>query len=385
MIKALALLLFILTVLMGRSYGQENFRLNTKRVPIKIDVSQATEKAGLMKLQKILLLKNPMDVISSVDKILINDNLIFAFDKQQELLHSFSLDDGTYINTLNKIGVAPNETVGLADFAIDSLKNEVILYDPKGRKLVFVDFNGTFQRVHPILPYAREFSVLNKNELLFYFDHNFPGESTNFAIIDYAGELKTKFFPMPQGKCLGTELCGITSPSPHSDEMYVSNSFGNTIYLLDKDRAINPVYYFDCGSASLPDDPKEICNAFDQGLNGLSVCFLTKRFFVLKNKKTYISYIKEAKFQFLIVESSGNIAQSYTPKEEFYKRIFNVSIGSYQNNLISVISPYHVKSVLTGDSEKQFSLKTEAGDAEMYLRTFDKRNGSVLIGIFEIK
>ena len=190
---------------------------------------------------------------------------------------------------------------------------------------------------------------------------------------------------MFKGDCLSTDFCGILATSVDPDKVFLSNSFGNTIYLLDKNKKLIPKYYFDCGQEGLPDNPDEICKTFARGLEKFSICFLTKKLFELENNSIFLSYMKKNRRKFIFLNQiDENELENFMLKEEFLKRIFEEPVGAYQNNLICPISGYSINRVLQGGEEKLFDLNTELGVNQKKILKFDERDGNILIGFFEI-
>jgi len=170
---------------------------------ILVDPGAAGEENAteFFKEVKFIKLESSEDnLIGEITKIIFSADQIYILDRFTKTIFIFDIK-GKFITKIRSVGEGPGEYAYLKDFNLDSVKNELVLYDMAHQKFLFYELDGT---------YKKEI----RNGLFF-----------------------SKFFP------LGNGLWGLESPGRSNDP---SNYFNILIYDQNKNQVVNrflPIRY----------------------------------------------------------------------------------------------------------------------------------------------
>ena len=118
-------------------------------------------------LYYVKLETNSKCLIGNIDKIIsIKDRLIIIerFNRQSVLMFS---DKGEFLTEISKSGKGPGEYISLSDVAVDKNKEEIVLFDGRGRKRLFFDLDGKFLREEITYFYSTNFEILSNGNYLY--------------------------------------------------------------------------------------------------------------------------------------------------------------------------------------------------------------------------
>jgi len=86
---------------------------------------------------------NNNSLLRTIDRICIDDDRLFVFDKSLNKLVVFDLT-GKYLAHIHRIGNAPSEYVGVMDFCLDVKNKQVIFLCDKPYKMMRFSYDGEF-------------------------------------------------------------------------------------------------------------------------------------------------------------------------------------------------------------------------------------------------
>ncbi|WP_226695365.1 6-bladed beta-propeller [Neotamlana sargassicola] len=147
-------------------------------------------------------------LFGKVDKILIEDDLIFILDEDgTKSIFIFDMN-GKFISKINKHGRGPDEYSAIRDFTLDSENRQVIVFDDFLAKLFYYRYDGTFVKTEKTFFRFREFSKLGSNT--YYYlgsadNKHYPFLEENFIVKQNKGKFIETAIENPQYKFIRLE------------------------------------------------------------------------------------------------------------------------------------------------------------------------------------
>ena len=93
-------------------------------------------------IQYIFLETSEECLIDKIDKIMIDDSLVFIYNKKQFFIFNTS---GAYNRSIGRLGKGPGEFLRIMDFTINRTEKKIFIYDSDQRKVLRYNYNGTFE------------------------------------------------------------------------------------------------------------------------------------------------------------------------------------------------------------------------------------------------
>lgn len=94
-------------------------------------------------------------LISQVEKIRIHNGMVYILNGGSNANLLCFDNNGRFVRKIGRRGRGPKEYIELWNFEIDPIRNELLLLDNEGQKILVFDLNGDFRREVKI-PYAAE-------------------------------------------------------------------------------------------------------------------------------------------------------------------------------------------------------------------------------------
>lgn len=117
---------------------------------INVDMSNKVSFDDIVEnLQYVKLEENDNALFTYISKFRVYKNRIYVLDVYTTNTVCVFDTTGKYINSINDIGRANNEFLGIVNMEFDYVKDELILDDDMGGKLLFYDSDGNFKRTQP--------------------------------------------------------------------------------------------------------------------------------------------------------------------------------------------------------------------------------------------
>lgn len=212
------------------------FNIDTLQNDDPIYLSQFFTSSKVIKLES-----NEDCLINRINNIQIHNDTIYIFDRSLKSIFIYSLD-GKYISKISRVGRGPGEFNHPVDFDIDTIKDEIAIYDWTNRKLNFYNLNGRFLRrvqykfrflsfklvdnkIYTFVPFAENIDD-NKAFLLSVIDDDLKILSKYFKYTDYSHLPRMIEF-----------ICGGNFYASDYDLKFYMN-YCNTIYSIKNDEII---------------------------------------------------------------------------------------------------------------------------------------------------
>ena len=167
----------IIDITMGLKAKNEAFRL-----------SRIAER-----IEYIFLETKEECLINNIDKIMIDDDQVFIFNKKQFFIFYTS---GLFKRSIGNFGRGPGEYLRIMDFTINTDDNEIYIYDSDQKKVIVYDYEGNLIFEIKVEGYPTCITCYNNKFLYFsYVRPDFVGND-NYGISVYTlkGELLKKVF-----------------------------------------------------------------------------------------------------------------------------------------------------------------------------------------------
>lgn len=182
-------------------------------------------------------------LMGEIDKICIEDELIFVKEKNQKLF-VFSMS-GKFLNKIGSIGQGPEELLTLVDFYVNKEKKYVGIYDCWGSKIVRYSFDGKFISSHNCtkkMNYRSGIIGQKGNDLLVGMSNYKDSRYAYLAISEENYNLVGEYLPYSIVG-VGTASCSLASRSAsHSiNGFFATTLFSDSIYKFNQQNIPKPI------------------------------------------------------------------------------------------------------------------------------------------------
>ena len=120
---------------------------------ITLDIDGAEERVpSISEVKSIVLETNDTNLVGAISKVLVRNNHIYIFDRNNGKISIFSID-GRHISTIDRRGAGPQEYILPIDmdvdkngniFVADASKRNVVVYTPKGKFIKKIEVGRIF-------------------------------------------------------------------------------------------------------------------------------------------------------------------------------------------------------------------------------------------------
>lgn len=224
----------------------------------------------ILKEQKLIQLEtNENCMIRHIDEIIAYDNRIIVVDKTREQVAFIFSAEGEFLAQLGSKGRGPNEYLSLRDIALNNKTSEIVLYDGKGRKLMFYDKNGKFIKKKNSFVYGDNLAIINENCFVYSQLNNVNTHISGIhdyqiIIADSTQQIISKAFsynyPERNKKI---DIYNMFNFSNYSNKLYFNPLFTNQVYQITDEASIDLVYDFNLKEMDVLNNLKDFKNNDD--------------------------------------------------------------------------------------------------------------------------
>lgn len=301
----------------------------------------------------------PKSLIGQILKIEIHGDKIFILEKTRSRLLVFS-NKGKFLNQIGTKGRGPHEYSTIRDFCLDPKNKKAIVYDDRGSKLVYYNYDGIFSKMESLPLRCWNFSL---HDDVFYFyvgvssnEHLPYAQKYNLAIKPIKSPVVNKFsIPVDPNKAIFA-----TENYFNANSKSLTFSLGiekNMIYKINKEKVI-PEYKIIFDKHQITEKhliDAEFRNNLSKNSHKLGLVLYGGNH-LLSNNYIYFKYIYNNTFNHLIYNKKSkkmmawNAYNSNDPYSLFgiaplyliyNEDIFVTTISPY---ILSQISPKRVKN-----------------------------------------
>ncbi len=288
-------------------------KINPSQYPDKNVFTYDLEKkvldgANTFKLSKISnstlyvnLKKQDSYTISKVEKVEIDDSLIFVFEKDEGIF-IYNLK-GDLLNSIRKDSSFLLKRPIF--FNLDKIRKHILIYDDDLRSLLFFNYNTEFvKEIKLIKEYFQYFAPFYDDRVLAYTIRPFTqyNRGFNMALIMGSGEISERFLyrkePLSEKNTLAIAINRLYT---YHDTLSLWQFYYDTIYRILPDAVLKPKYSFLLGSLKMPtnifDNVKDANNS--QKYASIRDVIETENYF-------FIKVLSNAKVRHLVIDKISN-------------------------------------------------------------------------------
>ena len=278
---------------------------------------------------------NDRSSFGTINKVIIEDNLIFVLDIEFAKKALIFDIEGKFVGELGQKGKGPNEYILLQDLDIDRVNKQVILFDVKGRKLLYYKYNGEFIKKVQLQDYpGMTFSSISPEKIAFYL--HLPVKKNNQLLIySQNGKLVSQHFPF-----VNKDITYVMPEyfSKVDNNIFFIPIFYDKIFKIDKDANISQVFDFQIADLMVNDKDKRIYKTSAK-------LFKLKKFMDFENLvvNNNNQFICQNNFNNSVFQIVGNL-DSKKMKVGYlkfnYKNMPSGAIASYNDYFVATFHPY---------------------------------------------
>ncbi|MDR1370162.1 MAG: 6-bladed beta-propeller [Dysgonamonadaceae bacterium] len=224
---------------------------NTKELIVDQSIQICEDEDYFKECVPVFLETNSNSLIKKIDKIMLDDDFLFVFDRSMNNVVIFN-KNGDYISRISSVGIGQGEYKQLTDVCIDPVKKQIVLCPDYPNKLMFFDYSGNFLHEKSIKELYREIVMIDEH---FYLLRSMPHKDKEnpcfLSRIDNDTFGEDCFFTPPT-----------ISDSPFFDfghlltrgksDVFFTTRYNNSIYKITPEK-IEKAYNIDFKSENLPD------------------------------------------------------------------------------------------------------------------------------------
>ncbi len=195
-------------------------------------------------------------LIGHVDRIFIHKDRIIILDRYKARgVFIYDLH-GNFLNKIQRIGRGPGEYIEVTDAAVNYAKNEITIFDQRGRHLLFYDLDGKFISDRPVYFQFVELAYLPDGNavLLNYSLPNFHMKEIanyNLFIVDKDLKVRYKACTFDYEKDLAFRTFGKNHLTNIENEVYFTPRYKDSVLAIHS-TGCEGKYALDFGARKIP-------------------------------------------------------------------------------------------------------------------------------------
>ncbi|HEY3373049.1 MAG TPA: 6-bladed beta-propeller [Prolixibacteraceae bacterium] len=310
-------------------------------------------------------------LIDKIDKIMIDDSLIFLFNKKQFFIFNKT---GKFVRSVGRVGKGPGEYLRIMDFTINSTENIIYIYDSDQKKVLKFNFNGDFDFEFKLSSYPTCITCVDDKFLaLSWVKPDFIGNE-NYGLSYYTldGQLLSKSFDRENEKAKESMASTfLTRLNYYCDSLTYWEINLDIIYRIIEETKMIPRYKIDyttnIASKEMNKISKDIFRYSDFIETDKYLFFLRG---VFRNKIKHLIYNKETKecrsFSF---KHNNNL--NFELKAGFINDLdggfpFLPFDALRDGRIYNIFYPYELKSLIKQDIYDGFTILEKKKQEDLY-------------------
>lgn len=246
----------------------------------------------------ILEFKDSMP-IHNIFKVLISAPSIFILDNVQNFIFVYDLQ-GRFLHRIGEIGDGPGEYLDITDFVISN--NEVIIFSNSSRKIIHYTSTGSLVKEIPIIHFGEAIVLFNDGYILHTKNNVHPQMPYDLLLLNSAGEMVDRAQKVNPGHPV-FQSSGFLLKNELDNIRYMK-TFGSTIYSINEDFKLVPLYSIDLGSSAL--DVNKFTQPDELMMHYHEYTHMTNYFWE-NESVTLFYYFHDLKMRFGLIPDRGRI------------------------------------------------------------------------------
>ncbi len=328
-------------------------------------------------------------LIGHISKIKGDGTSVFILDGKNATVFRFSQKDGSFLCKYGRRGRGPGEVIYPTDFALDSKRKEVCLYDSSGGKLLYYAYDGTLLREEPTFYFFSDIAFLGDHLVINTNDNDnemAPGIRRSRLIL--ADRDQTPLFTAFSNIAVNVKYRLIDPMPICGDDIYFTHILSDTIWQVKEDGTCEARYVYKFpGRDNLFDDRdfKDISTQmYEEKLKETAhkyECFITKEF-------VYAATSDLSSMLYCV--RTGHSTHDPLPPMASWIGMSNVNFTTHTLNGTSFLKILQPQSLLASDERnvkgwgEEYRTKFLTEKERKLLSTVKKEDNPVLM-IFDVK
>lgn len=356
----------VLTTLLGACSPISQTNENDSIVTITIDNPQQEDKIQLsdyFKSAQVIPLETTADcLIGEIQKVDVDDDLLFVFDNSKKGVYCFS-KEGKFLHRIGNLGNGPKELPDIKCFTLDKKKKIIYLHSRIVRKLVAYRYNGEFIEEEPCGYCAYEIEEF-KNRIYLSATN---GSSNEYDIVgrDDKGKIVERYIPSRDSYVSCRPKIRRTTDKLY----YYPDLMRDTIYALDGEGSFEPAIIMKAPGHEMPDHVWEKLNyrdtpSFSPQENAMEIIrngYVMLSDYAVFPNFIYLSFSQGQVYWGFYDCKQKDFVSSYDIRDDLTTfGCFHGAIGQTETQLLACIKADYVSL-----TERQLQ------DKEKYMKTFE--------------
>jgi len=228
----------------------QNENSHVKRIDLtkglKMDETQMNLSEIAEKIEYIFLETTDSCLIGDMEKVVVDDGLVFISDKKQLLVFNNS---GKFLNTVGHIGRGPGEFVEIKDFSVDIATDRIFVMDRFMQKVICYTYDGKYESDFRLkAPYPSKIAVVKNSGLMIsYATPQFiRNNNYGFGLYTFEGKfIRNCFNRQNEGAEDKKSEAGLHRLTYYCDSLTFWEIHLDTIYRVSNDGEFTPRYAID--------------------------------------------------------------------------------------------------------------------------------------------
>lgn|SRR5690606_4328767 len=232
------------------SSEKESTRYGANLSAIQVEgmtAANLSEIDSLATIQLIPLETNEKCLVSSISKILVNENFLYVLDENFNQVLLFK-NNGEFVRKVGAIGRGPGEYLSVEDMAFNADTTSIFLVSNNSMKITEYGLDGTLKKDIFIDMCASKLAVDSLNNFYLFVNKNRSEKSQNYDLIKlrYDGSLVDRYFVFTDPDDHMISYAGFVTSGRDRDILF-NNSFSDTVYTISEGH-VTPKYVFASGN-----------------------------------------------------------------------------------------------------------------------------------------
>lgn len=116
-------------------------------------------------IKYVPLEKTTQSVLGYIDKVALDDSVIFVLDKDNSKALRYSMD-GHFLGFIGSVGSEVGQYMSISDMSLDYKNKRVCILDSEGGNQIFYDYNGTYLSEQPLYYHYQQIEFSGDNQVL---------------------------------------------------------------------------------------------------------------------------------------------------------------------------------------------------------------------------
>lgn len=269
---------------------------------IVIDLKENTESIRYSQFAQsvdyIELNTNDSCLISDISKIFLDEDTLIVLDQDRAGVLVFT-KDGRLVKQINDYGNGPNEFVDITAFALDSVLNQICIFDWSTQRIMRYSYNGVLLSTYHMNSFVRDFAVLN-DEINLCFLPFYSKELPYGVWLSDTNSVIVKRYDTKVPADYQFEFIGTNYVSSNQGILYYDRNWDN-ISAITKD-TLEVLYEFDL-KQRMPEDlrKKDPASIRLDGLGMMSNFSSSDQYILL----SYYFYEGDGKYKWVLIDKNS--------------------------------------------------------------------------------